>query len=82
MKETIIIVALAVASLVSLTTAGGGKPTAPVSEDSLYWQQRAEMADAIIDSIFAHSEDSYICDVLMETDLWDDYCKMIVEQPK
>ena len=41
--------------------------------DSIYWKERALKADAIIDSIFNNIPDSYIDDVLMETDLWEDY---------
>lgn len=44
-----------------------------VQADSTYWKNRAITADAIIDSIFNNVPDSYIEDVLMETDLWEDY---------
>lgn len=41
--------------------------------DSIYWKQRAMIADAIIDSIFNNISNAYIEDVLMETDTWDNY---------
>ena len=80
MKKRLTIAAIMVVSLLSLT-AVGAQPTDSVQADSLYWKERALKADAIIDSIFRHVGDSYIDDVLMETDLWDGYCTLI-EQPK
>ena len=77
-KAAVIMLAACVLGL----TAVGAQPTDSVQADSLYWKERALKADAIIDSIFRHVGDSYIDDVLMETDLWDDYCILIEQSEK
>ena len=38
-----------------------------------YWKQRANTADAVIDSIVNNVSNSYIDDILMETDTWEEY---------
>lgn len=80
-KSRIATALMAAALLVGISTACA-QPTDSVQVDSLYWKERALKADAIIDSIFRHVGDSYIDDVLMETELWDDYCILIEQSEK
>lgn len=41
-----------------------------------YWKERSLAAEAVIDTLINHYDDSYIYDVMMETDVWSDYSQL------
>ena len=43
------------------------------TKEKNYWKEKSLVADAVIDTLINHYDDAYIYDVMMETDVWDNY---------
>ena len=44
-----------------------------ITKEKNYWKEKSLAADVVIDTLINHYDDAYIYDVMMETDVWDNY---------
>lgn len=72
-NDLLVMLVLTLCIALFMTCCAGNNAIKQTTKEKNYWKERSLAADAVIDTLINHYDDAYIYDVMMETDVWDNY---------